>query len=160
MDAEKMALPGDLAWKVKHLIPSVVGMVTLSAEEWDFVKRALSPPASDEESRAITALKVTLFEVECYLPSSIAKKVQAACQPASAAVVPEGWVLVPLVPTEDMVVAGFESEPDACFSPLEAWLEYEAMTGCRQAAHRAKLCYDAMLAATPSPPVGEKGVGS
>lgn len=33
----------------------------------------------EEESRAITALKVTLFETECYLPASIAKRVQAAC---------------------------------------------------------------------------------
>lgn len=37
-----------------------------------------------EGSRAITALKVTLFETECYLPASIAKRVQAACAVAVA----------------------------------------------------------------------------
>lgn len=42
--------------------------------------RPAQPASQQEESRAITALKVTLFEVECYLPSSIAKKVQAVCE--------------------------------------------------------------------------------
>lgn len=68
--------------------------------------------------------------------------------------VPGGWVLVPRVPTEAMVVAGFESEPDPYFSKPDAWKAYEAMTGCRQAAHRAKLCWEAMLAAAPSGEVG------
>jgi hypothetical protein len=40
--------------------------------------RALEQP--EEESRAITALKVTLFGVECWLPSDIAKAVQVACE--------------------------------------------------------------------------------
>lgn len=64
--------------------------------------------------------------------------------------VPDGFVLVPRVPTEAMVVAGFESKPDPYFSGPETWKAYEAMTGCRQAAHRAKLCWEAMLAAAPS----------
>jgi hypothetical protein len=38
------------------------------------------PASQQEESRAITALKVTLFGVECWLPSDIAKAVQAACE--------------------------------------------------------------------------------
>lgn len=48
----------------------------------DFAHRVESLTAvaePEEESRAITALKVTLFETECYLPASIAKRVQAAC---------------------------------------------------------------------------------
>jgi hypothetical protein len=68
--------------------------------------------------------------------------------------VPEEWVLVPREPAEDMVVSGFESEPDEVFSPPEEWEAYEAMSGCRQAAHRARLCYLAMLAAAPSPEQG------
>lgn len=35
-------------------------------------------PAEDE-GRAITALHVTLFGVQCYLPSSIAEAVEQAC---------------------------------------------------------------------------------
>lgn len=66
-----------------------------------------------------------------------------------APVVPNGWVLVPVEPTEDMIVEGFESEPDESFSDAGVWEEYEAMSGCQQAAHRAKLCWAAMIAAAP-----------
>lgn len=69
--------------------------------------------------------------------------------PANSPVVPEGWKLVPIVPTEKMVIDGFESEPNKSFSNDDVWEEYQAMSGCRQAAHRAKLCWDAMLATAP-----------
>lgn len=64
-------------------------------------------------------------------------------------VTPDGWVMVPVEPTEGMVIAGFEFEPDEFFSEEEDWAAYETMSGCQQAAHRAKLCYAAMLAAAP-----------
>lgn len=60
--------------------------------------------------------------------------------------------MVPKVPTEDMIVAGFESEPDEPFSEPEVWEEYQIMSGCQQAAHRARLCWAAMLAAIPPAP--------
>lgn len=63
--------------------------------------------------------------------------------------VPDGMKLVPVEPTEKMVIDGFESEPDESFSDAAVWEEYEAMSGCEQAAHRAKLCWAAMLAAAP-----------
>lgn len=66
---------------------------------------------------------------------------------------PEGWVAVPVEPTEDMIVNGFESEPDESFSDEKVWEEYDAMSGCQQAAHRAKLCWAAMIAAAPKPEV-------
>lgn len=66
-------------------------------------------------------------------------------------VIPEGCALVPIEPTEDMVINGFESEPDETFSPDDEWEAYEAMSGCEQAAHRAKLCWAAMIAAAPKP---------
>ncbi|MFH2332240.1 hypothetical protein ABK669_01095 [Enterobacter hormaechei] len=62
---------------------------------------------------------------------------------------PVGWVAVPVEPTEDMIVNGFESEPDESFSDEKEWEEYDAMSGCQQAAHRAKLCWAAMIAAAP-----------
>lgn len=65
--------------------------------------------------------------------------------------IPDGWVLVPVEPTEDMIVNGFESEPDESFSDEDEWEAYDAMSGCQQAAHRAKLCYAAMIAAAPKP---------
>lgn len=65
--------------------------------------------------------------------------------------IPDGWALVPVEPTEDMIVNGFESEPDESFSDAEVWEAYDAMSGCQQAAHRAKLCWAAMIAAAPKP---------
>lgn len=69
--------------------------------------------------------------------------------PAPVLRVPEGWKLVPIVPTEVMVIRGFESKPDQFWSTPEEWAEYEAMSGCQQAAHKATLCWQAMLAAAP-----------
>ncbi|MBT2371960.1 hypothetical protein [Pseudomonas fluorescens] len=62
------------------------------------------------------------------------------------------YKLVPVEPTETMVINGFESEPDEFFTDEEAWEQYQEMSGCQQAAHRAKLCWAAMLAAAPVPP--------
>lgn len=64
-------------------------------------------------------------------------------------VIPDGWTMVPVEPTEHMIVEGFESEPDEFFSDAEVWEEYDAMSGCQQAAHRAKLCWAAMIKAVP-----------
>lgn len=62
-------------------------------------------------------------------------------------VIPDGYVMVPEEPTESMVIAGFESEPDEFFSESEVWEAYQKMSGCEQAAFRARLCWRAMLAA-------------
>ncbi|WP_249419316.1 hypothetical protein [Citrobacter sp. RHB35-C21] len=64
-------------------------------------------------------------------------------------VVPDGYVIVPIVPTEDMIINGFESVPDPHFSDEKKWEEYEALSGCRQAARRAELCWAAMIKAAP-----------
>ncbi|MDM4417406.1 hypothetical protein [Klebsiella oxytoca] len=71
-------------------------------------------------------------------------------------VAPPGYVMVPKEPTEDMIVAGFESEPDEDFSEPEVWAEYQDMSGCQQAAHRAKLCWAAMLEAIPPAPTRDE----
>lgn len=64
---------------------------------------------------------------------------------------PGGYALVPIEPTEDMVIKGFESEPNEFWTEEAEWAKYAAMTGCQQAAHRAKLCWTAMIAAAPMP---------
>ena len=56
-------------------------------------------------------------------------------------VIPDGWVMVPVEPTE----------PDESFSDEKEWEAYDAMSGCQQAAHRAKLCWAAMISAAPKP---------
>lgn len=58
---------------------------------------------------------------------------------------PDGYALVPIEPTESMIINGFESEPDSFFSDPKSWAAYQAMSGCQQAAHRAKLCWAAMV---------------
>ncbi len=67
----------------------------------------------------------------------------------SSPVIPDSYALVPIVPTEDMVINGFESEPDPHFSDEKVWAEYEALSGCRRAARRAELCWAAMIKAAP-----------
>lgn len=82
-----------------------------------------------------------------------AATLQGAEPVTTAYKLPEGWVAVPVEPTEDMIVNGFESEPDESFSDADVWEAYESMSGCQQAAHRAKLCWAAMIAAAPKPEV-------
>lgn len=61
----------------------------------------------------------------------------------------DGWVAVPVEPTEDMIIAGFEAELREEFRDSEAWEAFEAMSGCEQAALRAKWCWAAMITAAP-----------
>lgn len=71
----------------------------------------------------------------------------AMLQAGNSPVIPEGYVMVPKEPTERMVIDGFESEPDETFSEPEVWEAFQKMSGCEQAAFRARLCWAAMLAA-------------
>jgi len=66
-----------------------------------------------------------------------------------APVVLDGYVLVPIIPTEDMIINGFEAELREEFRDPEALETYEKMSGCELAAHRTKLCWAAMIAAAP-----------
>lgn len=88
------------------------------------------------------------------LLAHIQSRIEQACRAAmlqagNSPVTPDGYVLVPIVPTEDMIINGFESEPDELFSKSEEWDAYQEMSGCEQAAHRAKLCWAAMIKAAP-----------
>lgn len=73
----------------------------------------------------------------------------AMLQAGNSPVIPDGYVMVPKEPTERMVINGFESEPDETFSEPEVWEAFQKMSGCEQAAFRARLCWAAMLAAAP-----------
>ncbi len=74
---------------------------------------------------------------------------QGATQDSNSPVIPDGWVMVPVEPTGDMNVNGFESEPDESFSDEKDWEAYDAMSGCQQATHRAKHCWAAMIKTAP-----------
>ena len=60
---------------------------------------------------------------------------------------PTGFVAVPVEPTESMIIAGFEAELREEFRDPEAYEAFEAMSGCEQAALRAKWCWAAMITA-------------
>lgn len=74
---------------------------------------------------------------------------RVAYEAGNSPVAPDGYVLVPVVPTEDMIINGFESVPDPHFSDEKEWEEYKSLSGCRQAARRAELCWAAMIKAAP-----------
>lgn len=121
----------------------------------------LPQPVNDVIASAIGNLRKTL--VACnrlnYCGDAV-KQLEEACRAAMLQgaepvrqpnKLREGWVAVPVEPTEDMIIHGFESGPDELFSKEKDWLAYEAMSGCQQAAHRAKLCWAAMIRAAPKP---------
>lgn len=78
-----------------------------------------------------------------------AEKIQAERDAINTLDVPDGWAAVPVEPTEDMIIAGFEAELREEFRDPEAWEAFEAMSGCEQAALRAKWCWAAMITAAP-----------
>ncbi len=80
---------------------------------------------------------------------------ESILQAGNPPVIPDGYVMVPKEPTESMVIAGFESEPDEFFSESGVWEAFQKMSGCEQAAFRARRCWAAMLAATPQSPSSE-----
>jgi hypothetical protein len=79
------------------------------------------------------------------------EQVEAMLPYRAGRVVADGCVVVPVEPTEDMVIAGFESVPDRVFDGASYPGEYDQMSGCQQAAFRARRCYAAMLAASALP---------
>lgn len=83
------------------------------------------------------------------IPAKLRRSAMLQGADCNSPVIPDGWALVPVEPTEDMIVNGFESEPDESFSDEKEWEAYDAMSGCQQAAHRAKLCWAAMIASAP-----------
>lgn len=113
--------------------------------------KAQQPVAQDERA----AFNAWNNDVDCPLAGRDAKSAawlawQARAKMAgNSPVIPDGYVMVPKEPTERMVIDGFESEPDETFSEPEVWEAFQKMSGCEQAAFRARLCWAAMLAAAP-----------
>ncbi|ECV0318588.1 hypothetical protein [Salmonella enterica] len=123
------------------------------------VSETNAPPAPlavpDGLRLALSNAGIAAPESDEMLAATCEKYIQAlvtwvkARKPFRSAVIPDGWVMVPVEPTDDMIVNGFESEPDESFSDEKEWEAYDAMSGCQQAAHRAKLCWAAMIKAAP-----------
>lgn len=139
-------LATDLMKRIDKITGERHSLATLSSLRVSIVeacRAAMLQGAENVESRCTIQTAPALV--------SLPKKCRARC--GKSPVIPDGWVMVPVEPTEDMIVNGFESEPDESFSDEKEWEEYDAMSGCQQAAHRAKLCWAAMIAAAPKPEV-------
>lgn len=117
-------------------------------QEWDTGAWVFDRPEQEEYSNTLDELAEGIRALKNRTPATTAP---VAPQGAKSQPTPNGWKLIPIEPTEDMVTCGFESWPDRFFSKPEDWTAYEAMTGCQKAAHRARLCWAAMLAAAPVP---------
>jgi len=122
----------------------------LDAAEKRIAELEAAPPAPVGEGETAVMPDYpgyVMTQRECFQAGKKAGIAEASNSP----VIPDRYVLVPIEPTEEMIVQGFESEPDESFSDAAAWEAYDAMSGCQQAAHRAKLCWAAMIGAAPKP---------
>lgn len=129
----------------------------LAIQNAAFVTLALvaDEPATESVRQAVISNNDLLLKV---ISACRAAMLQAGNSPVIAGpdrtaevryVAPPGYVMVPKEPTERMVIDGFESEPDEIFSEPEVWEKYQKMSGCEQAAYRARLCWAAMIAVAP-----------
>lgn len=111
--------------------------------------REIRKSASERAMLSRLAVIMHGSETDLNLLTVTAQSLMDRCKANNSPVTPDGYVLVPIVPTEDMIINGFESVPDPHFSDEKEWKEYEALSGCRQAARRAELCWAAMIKAAP-----------
>ena len=132
-------MPKGLAGQIVSLLAHNIGDKFLAQKIWNACRTAMQLGAENTESRCTMQPASAL--------DSLPANADSRC--SNSPVIPDGWKLVPIVPTEKMVIEGFESEPDEFFSKSEVWEAYQKMSGCEQAAHRAKLCWAAMISAAP-----------
>ena len=128
-----------------------MALAALTAPEQEQVAwryRYVHTPKSEEHGSYFTTdWVITHSEDECNPSDCFERQPLYASPPAL--VVPDGYALVPVEPTEGMVIAGFEAELREEFRDPDAWEAYEAMSGCEQAALRAKWCWAAMVKTAP-----------
>ncbi|MHA7937274.1 hypothetical protein ACX928_03245 [Enterobacter roggenkampii] len=118
-----------------------VSRIRLDLNDFDGDKRGILDCLSDAEE--------ALIEVVNRRAAMLQGAENVESPTGNSPVIPDGYALVPVEPTEDMIVEGFESWPDEFFSDTEVWEAFLEMSGCQQSAHLAKLCWAAMIAAAP-----------
>ncbi|EBY2668000.1 hypothetical protein JZD35_003575 [Salmonella enterica subsp. enterica serovar Teko] len=140
-------------------IEAFKAMLPTPADSQGRPRAPVVPPAIKQDYKVIKSILPTANpdEYACCIAADMWNACRAdmfqGSQPVSnrdelsSPVIPDGYALVPIVPTEDMVINGFESEPDPHFSDEKVWAEYKALSGCR----RAELCWAAMIKAAPKP---------
>ncbi|POU71658.1 hypothetical protein C3387_24260 [Leclercia sp. LSNIH6] len=142
-------------WRERdELIPSQQTAIRLRLAEMALASLRAEPVAIVEPSDYVTAAQLV---GECPARKAVHELYEGALRIGDklyrhappAPVVPDGYALVPIIPTEDMIINGFEAELREEFRDPEALETYEKMSGCELAAHRTKLCWAAMIAAAP-----------
>ena len=120
---------------------------------------ALSAAASKEDGDIIKTLQARVADLEAQLyavgAGGVGSTVARQDHPEQRLdMVPAGWKLVPVEPTEEMRDAGKDAhyEAETRTSDSDAW----SLTGFAHRAVRASYIYRAMLAAAPQPPVVEQ----
>ena len=120
---------------------------------------ALSAAAQDEDGDTIKNLQARVADLEAQLyavgAGGVGSTVARQDHPEQHLdMVPAGWKLVPVEPTEEMRDAGKDAhyEAETRTSDSDAW----SLTGFAHRAVRASYVYRAMLAAAPQPPVVEQ----
>ncbi|EOG5487633.1 hypothetical protein ACLE1M_003592 [Enterobacter hormaechei] len=157
LEAEPVDISDDMAYAFHHALSDS----SLGADDVDEIKTGLRAVFANITAPPAPVSVPDAMEMDDDFDSAFehgkavgwnacrAAMLQGAEPVTTAYKLPVGWVAVPVEPTEDMIVNGFESEPDESFSDEKEWEAYDAMSGCQQAAHRAKLCWAAMIAAAP-----------
>ena len=119
----------------------------------------LEYPIAETALASLTAVKSPMMFIDGDISPESADKLAKVIQEFNKSddgpmenipAIPDGYVVVPIKPTEEMIIAGFESEPDEDFSDSWVWESYEKMSGCQQAAFKATLCWNAMIDAATS----------
>ncbi len=140
-------------WRERdQLIPSQQTAIRLRLAEITLAALTAEPVAwtDEQELRDVTKDGCGyLFTVKPITPHADPRRVIKLYAAPPAPRVPDGYALVPIIPTEDMIINGFEAELREEFRDPKALETYEKMSGCELAAHRTKLCWAAMIAAAP-----------
>lgn len=161
--AQQPVVPEEMNFSAACNFVQINGMakedrVTLAMRVWNACRAAILQAQSDDDGEPTDDERIMAIEGihncercgdEGWVMGEMGITRCACGQAGNSPVIPEGYVLVPKEPTERMVIDGFESEPDESFSKPEVWEAYQDMSGCEQAAYRARLCWAAMLAAAP-----------
>ncbi|WP_256660741.1 hypothetical protein [Klebsiella grimontii] len=161
--AQQPVVPEEMNFSAACNFVQINGMakedrVTLAMRVWNACRAAILQAQSDDDGEPTDDERIMAIEGihncdrcgdEGWVVGEMGITRCACGQAGNSPVIPEGYVMVPKEPTERMVIDGFESEPDETFSEPEVWEAFQKMSGCEQAAFRARLCWAAMLAAAP-----------
>lgn len=122
-------------------LKTIIGVTLTEEAVFDIIEAALSTPEAVEEGSAIEALESAIAshekgELGGWELQLIKSRLYAQGRTQA---VPDGWKMVPIEPTDDMIWAGHSALSDGSLGQAEI--------------DDGKIAYKAMLSAAPFPPV-------